>query len=291
MDVMRDHGLKVAFHLEPYSSDHGRQYLSDVLYLLREYGERRHWDAFLLLRDEDGSQGPLFKSFRTILPREGRDCHGNVRPVPDYTADDEWRRQTDALRSLLREDFDQITLLADSLDFGRTLAGGFDGIAIYDSFVRPETYAARARDCSAAGLVFSFNVNSGFDAVVARGVPPGSCYRPPEFEPPAGVIDWDDPLDRERAARLAERRISASFAETLTIQTDPALANTQRGFFLVYLNSFNEWHEGTAFEPMKDAAALRPGERAFGYHNPARGDYRLALLGSLLGQVLAPAGL
>lgn len=291
MDVMHAHGLKVAFHLEPYSPDHGRTYFNDVLYLLREYGERRRWDALLLLRDEDGRVGPVFKSFRTILPREGRDCHGNVRPIPDYTADDEWRRQTDGLRTVLREDFDAVTLLADSLDFGRTAAAGFDGIAIYDNFVRPESYPYYAAACSQAGLLFSFNVNPGFDAVVARRVPPGSCYRPPEFEPPAGPQDWDDPLDRERAAQLAEQRIRASFEATLAVQTDPALANAQRGFLLVYLTSFNEWHEGHAFEPMADAAALRPAVRTFGYHNPVRGDYRLAALTPMLHQVQARASL
>jgi hypothetical protein len=156
---------------------------------------------------------------------------------------------------------------------------------------QPYSRAYYAAACSQAGLLFSFNVNPGFDAVVARRVPPGSCYRPPEFEPPAGPLDWDDPLDRERAAQLAEQRIRASFEATLAVQTDPVPANAQRGFLLVYLTSFNEWHEGHAFEPMKDAAELRPAGRAFGYHNPVRGDYRLAALTPLLHGVQAPVSL
>ena len=75
----------------------------------------------------------------------------------------------------------------------------------------------------------------------------------------------------------------------MAVQVNPALQNVRRGFLLVYLNSFNEWHEGHAFEPMKDAAALDPVERAFGYHNPARGDYRLSTLGSLLRPVVLSA--
>ena len=71
------------------------------------------------------------------------------------------------------------------------------------------------------------------------------------------------------------------------MQTDPALSNARRGFFLVYINSFNEWHEGHAFEPMKDFAQLTPDERAQGYHNPSDGVYRLETLGALLRPVLA----
>ena len=41
MDVMRDHDLKVTFHLEPYAPDRGRRFAADALYLLEEYGERR----------------------------------------------------------------------------------------------------------------------------------------------------------------------------------------------------------------------------------------------------------
>ena len=65
------------------------------------------------------------------------------------------------------------------------------------------------------------------------------------------------------------------------------MLNAQRGFFLTYVNSFNEWHEGSAFEPMQDAAALSADERRVGYHNPQRGNYRLALLSSLVHGVLA----
>ena len=61
MDVMADHDIKVMFHLEPYANDRAFDYTDDIQYLLREYGDRRGWDAMLVLRDEDGSEGPVFK--------------------------------------------------------------------------------------------------------------------------------------------------------------------------------------------------------------------------------------
>ena len=76
------------------------------------------------------------------------------------------------------------------------------------------------------------------------------------------------------------------FTATLAVQTDPALANAKRGFFLVYINSFNEWHEGHQFEPTRDWGDLTRVERAAGYHNPDDGDYRLKALGKLLRNVL-----
>jgi hypothetical protein len=286
MDVMKDHDVKVTFALEPYADDRGRRYASDILYLLSEYGDKRGWDAFLVLRNEDGSEGPAFKGFRCILPRESTDCHSVTRPVDDYTPDQIWRQQTDGLRDALRHDFDHVTLLADSLEFARTPASGFDGIGIYDNNLGPETYSRFAAGASAAGLVFSFNVNPGFDGIVPRVIDPTGCYRPPDFVPAASGLDWMRADDRERAALLSQQRIAESFAATLDVQTDPTLANVKRGFFLVYINSFNEWHEGHAFEPMKDAADLTAAERSLGYHNPARGDYRLAALGPLVQGVL-----
>jgi hypothetical protein len=150
MDVMRDHDIKVTFAMEPYADDRGERFAADVRWLLREYGEKRNWDAFLLVRDADGRQGPVFKGFRCILPETTTDCLGTVSRVSDHTPDAVWRRQTDSLRETLRADFDHVTLLADSLEFARTPAAGFDGIGIYDNFVAPADYAGYAAGASAA---------------------------------------------------------------------------------------------------------------------------------------------
>jgi hypothetical protein len=286
MDVMRDHDIKVAFHMEPYAPDRGRRFADDVLYLIENYGERRGFDAFLLLQDADGGIGPVFKGFRTVLSPTFRTCRGETRPVADYTSDEEWRAQLARLRATLRGTFGRIRFLADTSDVGRTVASTFDGIAIYDSVgAPPERYAEYARTASARGLLFSLNVNSGYYDVEPRQPRVNECGevqpRIP-FTPGSPQLDLSTPGGRELAAALSRQRIWSSFKGTVALQTDPALTNAQRGFFLVYINSFNEWHEGTQFEPMKDAEDLTPAERAIGYANPARGDYRLALLKDLL---------
>ena len=287
MDVMRDHDIHVTFHLEPYRDDRASRLLEDVSYLLEEFGERRRWDAFLLPEDPQGRSGPVFKLFRAILPERVTDCHGTVFVVPDYTTDAAWRQQTDAVRRALDGRFDRVTLLADSLDMGRTQAAGFDGIAIYDNYVAPSTWGDWSRLASAADLVFSFNVNPGYDGVVLRDVPPDSCYRPPRFEPGGGDMAWGAETTREEAARLALARLDESFDTTLGLQTEPRSINAARGFFLVYVNSFNEWHEGHQFEPALSAHELSPAQRAR-YHNPPDGFARLTRLRARLAEVLAP---
>ena len=285
LDVLNAHDLKATFALEPYADDRGARYQEDVLYLLREYGEKRRWDAFLLLRNADGRTGPVFKSFRTVLPETSTDCRGVTRPLPDFTADALWRRQTDGLRRTLAGDFDQVTLLADSLEFARTPASGFDGIGLYDNYLTPESYRGYAEGASRAGLLFSFNVNPGYDQIEPRQTS-DPCYAPRPFAPPVANLDFASAEGRERAAAASEARIRASWQATLDVQLDAQLENRRRGFLLVYVNSFNEWHEGHAFEPMKDAAELGDAERALGYRNPAHGDYRLRVLGELQKSIL-----
>ena len=285
MDVMRDHDIAVTFHLEPYTTDRAGAYAADVLYLLREYGDKRRWDAFLLLEDASGREAPVFKSFRTIVPPMGQDCHGVTYSVPDYVPDGTWRRTTDGLRSTLRADFERLTLLADVTDIGRMRAAGFDGMALYDNFIRPSAWHSLARACSDRDLLFSFNVNAGFDGIALRTVEPDSCYSPTPVEP-AGEYEWDEGAAREAAARKSESRLLESFNTTLRLQTEPALANARRGFFLVFINSFNEWHEGTQFEPAKDFADLSPEERRYDYRNPANGSYRLQNLRERLRPIL-----
>jgi len=289
MDVMRDHDIAVTFHLEPYTGARGERFVDDVLYLLREYGERRGWDAFLLLPSPSGGVGPVLKGFRMVLPESYVDCNGVTRFVPDYTPDSLWNRELERLRGLVAPDFDGITLLADTLDLPRAVWGSFDGVAIYDNFIEPDTYAGYARAASDLGLVFSFNVNPGFDSIEPRRLPPDACHVDRPFHPPGEPIDWSTEEGRESAARRVEERIRQSFAETVAAQTDPRLINSQRGFFLVYLNSFNEWHEGHSFEPARDWGQLTPEEQIVGYHNAHRGDDRMAVLAELIQSLLEPA--
>ena len=284
MDVMRDHALKVTFHLEPYGDNRIDSFASDTRYLVTEYGDKRHWDCQLLLRNADGEEGPVFKGFATILPQFETDCHGRTTPKAMWRPDAVWHRQTDSVREMLRRDFDRVWLLSDSTGASRVLAAGFDGGAPYAAF-SPHQYPQLARAFSGINLTFSPSIGAGFDSIVERNVPAESCYRPAPFEPPA-TIDWSSASDRERAARLSLWQIEASMRTSLEVQTNPTLRNAGTGFFIVYIATFNEWHEGTSFEPMKDRAALVPQELPFGYHNPAHGRYRLDYLKPRLERII-----
>ncbi len=76
-----------------------------------------------------------------------------------------------------------------------------------------------------------------------------------------------------------------TFESNLWLQTHPWFRNVDAGFFLTYVTSFNEWHEGTQFEPMRAPADFTPAERAVGYHNPDDGSYRLRRLRELVGRL------
>ena len=146
MDVMAAHDIKVTFCLEPYRDDRGKVFAEDVRYLVREYGEKRGFDALLLLRNADGKEGPLFKGFACILPEDSTDCHGVTRPISDYTTDAQWRAQTDEVREALRgrvRPRDPPGRLAATCR-ARSRAG-FDGIAHLRQLhrARPTTPATR----------------------------------------------------------------------------------------------------------------------------------------------------
>jgi hypothetical protein len=285
MDVMRAHDIHVTFHLEPYADNRNNRLAEDVLYLIREYGEKRRWDAFLLLSDAAGTARPVFKSFRAIVPPTATDCRGRVFPVPDFADNEALRRQLETLKTVVRADFEPI-VLGDTLDVLRTRAGGFDGMAIYDPYVRPPDWPSAAAAFSSAQLLFSFNINAGFDYFIQR--PPfDECFTPFRFEPPIDATGWDAAA-REEALNASRDRILESLRTTLALQLDPALTNARRGFFLTYINSFNEWHEGTAFEPAASLADLSPAQRAIGYHNPDNGAWRLQLLRDLLHELQHP---
>ena len=284
MDVMRDHGLKVTFHLEPYNDSRADSYASDIQYLITEYGDKRHWDCQLLLSNADGQEGPVFRSFATLVPQFGTDCHGVTTPIGLWRPDASWRQQTDRVRDTFRRHFESVWLVSDSPAPDRVLTAGFDGGAPYGAFTS-DNWPQLARGFSGRNLMLSPSIHTGFDAVVERNVPAGSCYRPPTFQPPA-TIDWNSAADRERAAQLALWQIEASMRTSLDVQTNPTLRSASPGLFIAYISTFNEWHEGTSFEPMKDRAALLQQELPFGYHNPEHGRYRLDYLKGRLGRIL-----
>ena len=285
MDVMAAHDIHVTFHLEPYGPDRVARVSDDLLYLLRTFGERRRWDCFFFNERADGSQGPVFKLFRTTVPTSLVDCHGQSVPVADYVQDSEWNRHIDRFRDLVRQDFDHVTLLSDSWDAERVAAAGLDGISVYDPAETPDRWLGYALVASRFGLAFSFPVNPGLDEIERRVVEPDSCYRPRPFLPEGAPLSWSRRSDREEARARAEQRTEDTLQLNLLLQSHPWLGNVDQGFFLVHVTSFNEWHEGHQYEPMKSDEALTEGERAVGYHNPQDGAYRLRQLTDLLGRL------
>ncbi len=283
MDVMAAHDIQVMFHLEPYSPRRGERLADDILYLLREFGERRRWDCFYFNEREDGRSGPVFKGFHTLLPRRQRDCLGRLVELRDHVSTDVWRQSIDRLRATLAADFPHLTLLSDDWEADDVKEAGFDGISTYGPFVEHWKWYRIARAARRHGLAVAFNVNPGADVIEQRA-PTDPCYRPSPFLPRQEdePLDWSRPDEPERAARLATRQIDETLMWALELQTDPWLKDTGQGFFLLFLCSFNEWHEGHQFEPMKDAAALTPAERSVGYHNPEDGAYRLRHLADRL---------
>ena len=273
MDVMRAHDIHVTFHLEPYGLERVERTVDDLRYLIREYGDRRGWDALFLHERADGSMGPVFKWFRSTLPFSEVDCHGVNRNVPDYTPDGTWRSVLYEARREFLGTFDRVTLLADTTDVFRAARAGWDGIAVYDPRVEAAEWLEVAERATEYGLAFTFPVNPGLDMIDARKPESDCLSRVPPFVPDIGPLDWSSENDRERAHAAAVERVEETLGRNLQLQLDDRLENVEDGFFLVYIVTFNEWHEGTQFEPMLPYGDLTEAERAVGYHNPAAGGF------------------
>jgi hypothetical protein len=280
---MRAFGLKVTFHIEPYQN-RPQRIVEDIKYLLREYGERRRWDSFLLVQHADGSAAPVMKLFESIIPETATDCRGITRPIPHYTPDEVWRERNRTLKRELAGEFDNFMLLADTLNIERAAVSGFDGGTSADPYFRVDRWDEVADNFNSRNLPFVFGANAGFDGVAPKVIPDDPCYRPGRVEPEPEV-DWSSEASRQREHDASARRIQETFEKSVRLQVATSSANRRRGFFLVYVNSFNEWHEGTQFEPTVPYTALSPAERR-SYHNAVSGTYRLDTVQSLMAQLL-----
>ena len=259
MDVLRDHDLKVTFHLEPYRDDRGRRYADDVLYLLREYGEKRRWDAFLLL-DEARRVAPVFKGFRTILPARCRTADGRLSPCPTTR-----RTTTGAGRSTASRD-------APRRLRPRHAPGRLAGLRAH-ARVRVRRHrdlrqlhgagAVRAsrRTRPRRALLFSSTSIPATTSTRIGNRPP----RPPSTPVTAARLApsrWQSPgLDRD-AASVAAQDVRWSHPRVVRRYGDAEAAGGvvqwRAPVLPVYVNSFNAWHEGSQFEPTKDFEELTP---------------------------------
>jgi hypothetical protein len=95
----------VTFCLEPYRDDRGKVFAKDVRYLVRRYGEKRGYDALLILKNADGRRARSSRDSPASCPRTPRTA--TARPIPSTTtrADAQWRSQTDEVREALRGQF------------------------------------------------------------------------------------------------------------------------------------------------------------------------------------------
>ena len=167
----------------------------------------------------------------------------------------------------------------------RTRKSSFDGTAVYNNFHDPSTWQGHSEHTSSDGLVYSFNTNPGFDSIARQAVPKGSGYVPTPFHP-ATEINWNNSDDRERAKQLSQRQTHRTLSTSILVQSNPLHTSSRQDFFLVFLNSFNEWHDGHAFEPAKNYAYLYSMELPSGYHNERCGNYRIKTLRRYLRRVL-----
>jgi hypothetical protein len=289
MDVMKAHDIHVAFYVEPYTDDHARNYARDVLYLIKNYGDRRHWDCFLLHEYEDATTGPVFKSFRTILPDTSTDCHGVT------TADCRLRgrRCLEAANrcgaGTLRHDFDRVTLHADSLHVGRTRPAGSTASPLFDNYVAARHVAPARRQLH--GAREPVVLLSGQPRVrqhrVSRIPSPTRATNRRRFRQAAASTTGPRSATAQPPRTPAAGESPSRSRPTVALQTSAALSNAKRGFFLVYINFVQRVARGASVRAMKDRANLTNEERALGYHNPDNGRYRLDALRDLVQELTA----
>ena len=191
--------------------DRGRRFADDILYLLREHGEKRASTPSCSLPTRTaagaGVQGlPLHPARRA-----GSIATASSGRSSDYTPDHVWREQTDGCeRRCGRSSTTSRCWPIPSSSRARPPPAS-TGSGSTTTTSRRRTTLGYAEGASRAGLLFSFNVNPGYDQIEPRPPLRGLLRGPATFAPP-GVepADWTLAAERERAAVLSTARIAAS---------------------------------------------------------------------------------
>ena len=285
MDVMRAFDIKVAFHLEPYSGERGARLVDDVTYILREYGDRRRWDTHAAARGCRRPRGTGVQVVRHAADSDddglqGRDDAGRTSTCPTTCGGSSWRAS--GARS------PRTSIGSRSSPTRWTPPAPSPPASTRAPWAIPTSARTTGRSSPprSIGETFRFPSPSTPASTTSRRrrrrrIPAIGRSR----SNPDPDVRWDQESSREHAHQLCTARIAASLERTLAHQTDPQSANWRHGFLLVPVNSFNEWQEGTAFEPMTSYRDLSSSQRLL-YHNATDGSYRLRTLRDLMEMVL-----
>ena len=216
MDVMRDHGLKVTFHLEPVrarSEPSGTRTTSGIC--LPSTARSDAGTVGSCSTTPTASKGQSSSRSRRSSRRRGPTVTvGRFRWISIVPIRSGGSRRTRSARpsatTSIRSDCWPIR--APSIGCGRRASTGWRFTITTSGRRSGRTWPSIAANF---GVEFSFNINAGFDSIAQRNVPPDSCYRPPRFEPPA-VLDWSAARDREHRTAtggMAHRRVDAHHSE------------------------------------------------------------------------------
>jgi glycoprotein endo-alpha-1,2-mannosidase len=147
------HGIKIAFHVEPYQGQTAASVKGDITYLLGRFGS-----SPALYRVSHPTAGSS-----STAPRPVFYLFASSRlPVPDLTA---------VIRGLRGTPNDSI-IMVHSPKASTAVKDGADGVYTYDSMAAPGDLASLVADCRADHVICSPSVSPGFDnsQAVSTGV-------------------------------------------------------------------------------------------------------------------------
>ena len=137
-------GIKISFHLEPYTGQTAASIAADIRYLLGRFGTSPalYRVARPTAADSSTAQRPVFYVFApSRLPSADlKAAFGGLRGTAD----------------------DSIVMIHSPKASSATHDGG-DGVYTYDPVGSPDAFAALVADCRAANIICSPSVSPGFD--------------------------------------------------------------------------------------------------------------------------------
>jgi len=147
MDTAQQYGLKVTFHIAPYSWRR-QMFIEDILYLLNKYGSH---PAFYKIEE----QKPLFYIYNSNL----------IESSPNYIADDEWAFMLSQLR---RDKESDSIFIGQTTDMGRAARSTFDGIYTYGAFHLIDNWKMLGTEAHRRGLLWCPSISPGYIDVKAK---------------------------------------------------------------------------------------------------------------------------